>query len=122
MAHALNWFELAVNDLPRATRFYETVLGESLKREVFDGMPMAIFRTPDPREVGGALVQSPSRKPGTDGGLIYLNAAGRLDACLDRVEQAGGAVLMPKTDIGEPGFIALVRDTEGNTVGLHSPR
>jgi predicted enzyme related to lactoylglutathione lyase len=31
-------------------------------------------------------------------------------------------VVQPKTDIGPPGFIALVRDTEGNVVGLHSER
>jgi len=53
---------------------------------------------------------------------VYLNASGKLDACLERVVPAGGAVVMPKTDIGDPGFIAVVRDTEGNLVGLHSER
>jgi predicted enzyme related to lactoylglutathione lyase len=53
---------------------------------------------------------------------MYLNCNGTLDACLARVKDAGGQVVMPKTDIGDPGFIALVMDTEGNTVGLHSER
>ena len=48
------------------------------------------------------------------------NAEGRLDAIVGRVEQAGGKVEQPKTSIGEHGFIALIRDTEGNVVGLHS--
>ena len=122
MAHALNWFELPVQDLDRATRFYETVLGETLKRDVFGGMPMSIFTRKDPQDVGGALIQSPHRQPSENGGLRYLNVSGRLDACRGRVDAAGGAVVMPKTDIGDPGFIALVRDTEGNTLGLHSPR
>jgi predicted enzyme related to lactoylglutathione lyase len=45
-----------------------------------------------------------------------------LDETLGRVEKAGGKIVMPKTDIGPPGFIAIVRDSEGNSVGLHSER
>jgi predicted enzyme related to lactoylglutathione lyase len=59
--------------------------------------------------------------PAADGALVYLHARD-LDACLARLEKAGGSAVLPKTDIGEPGFIALVRDSEGNVVGLHSPR
>ncbi len=62
------------------------------------------------------------RKPSSDGALLYLNVNGRLDAVVDRIAQAGGEILVPKMDIGEPGFIALFRDTEGNVVGLHSER
>lgn len=60
-------------------------------------------------------------RPSPDGAIVYLDAPG-LDAVLSRVERAGGKVVMPRTDIGEPGFIALVVDTEGNRVGLHEPR
>jgi len=55
-----------------------------------------------------------------DGSLIYLNVDGRLDACVARVAKAGGAIVLPRTGIGEHGFIAMVRDPEGNVVGLHS--
>jgi predicted enzyme related to lactoylglutathione lyase len=121
MSNATNWFEIAVNDLERAARFYETMLGISLKREVFGGMPMATFTAPD--GVGGSLVKDERRSPGAGGGsLVYLNANGKLDGCIARVAGAGGAVIAPKVDIGEPGFIAIVRDTEGNVVGLHSER
>jgi predicted enzyme related to lactoylglutathione lyase len=122
MANALNWFEIPVQDLNRATRFYEEVLGETLKHETFAGTPMAIFARAQATDLGGALIQDGRRKPSPDGSLVYLNAAGKLDACLERVARAGGSVLVPKTDIGDPGFIALVRDTEGNTLGLHAPR
>ena len=54
--------------------------------------------------------------------LVYLNCNGTLDSVVSRVEKAGGNVVMPKTDIGPPGFIAVVVDTEGNSVGLHSER
>lgn len=120
MKNAINWFELPVDDLPRAQRFYETVLGAKLKAETFGGMAMAIF--PYSEGVGGALVKNVRYRPAPDGTLVYLDAGGSLDACLARVEAAGGRVVMPRTDIGEPGFIALVLDTEGNRVGLHEPR
>lgn len=120
MQNAINWFELFVTDLDRATRFYESALGISLRREEFGGTPMAIFMSAAEGAVGGALVKN-GQKPG-GGALVYLNANGKLDAVLGRIAKAGGEVVLPKTDIGDPGFIATVRDTEGNLVGLHSER
>jgi predicted enzyme related to lactoylglutathione lyase len=122
MANALNWFEIPSTDLDRAIRFYETVLEVRLTREVFSGTPMAVFPSGHPADVYGAIVQTSKRRPSLDGSLVYLNASGKLEACLERIPRAGGEVLMPKTDIGEPGFIAIFRDTEGNSVALHAPR
>ena len=121
MSNAINWFEIFVTDLDRASRFYETTLALQLRREDFGGLPMSIFSSAK-EGAGGALVRDPKRTPGAGGTLVYLDAGGKLDASLDRVTAAGGAVVLPKTDIGAPGFIALVRDTEGNLVGLHSER
>jgi uncharacterized protein len=118
MKNAVNWFELPVVNLERAQKFYETVLGVKLKPEVFGGMPMAIF--PYQGGVGGALLKDARFRPTADGAVVYLAAEG-LEGCLKRVEAAGGKVMLPRTDIGDPGFIALVLDTEGNRVGLHEP-
>jgi len=121
MEHAIDWFEIAVSDLARAQRFYETTLGETLTSTNYGSAPGAVF--PGAKNgVRGALVADPKRTPGGSGARVYLSATGKLDACLERVAAAGGNVVMPKTDIGEPGFIALVRDTEGNVIGLHSER
>lgn len=120
MPSAVNWFEIPTTDIDRATRFYEQVLATRLKRENFFGTPMAIFTAEDPG-VGGALVRDDKRNPGPGGGLVYLDARGDLDGCLSRVTAAGGAVLLPRTSIGEMGAIALIADSEGNQVGLHSP-
>jgi predicted enzyme related to lactoylglutathione lyase len=120
--HAIHWFELFVSDLDRAVRFYQTVLDIELRRTVEDGNPMALFASAVEQGVGGALVRRPGREPTESGVIVYLDADGKLDASLARVERAGGRVVMGKTDIGPPGFIALVRDTEGNLVGLHSER
>jgi predicted enzyme related to lactoylglutathione lyase len=122
MTHAINWFEIPTTNLERAARFYEEVLGVSLKREQFAGtdQPMAIFQGEED-SVRGALIADKRRKPVADGALVYLHAP-ELDASLSRLEKAGGSLVMPKTDIGAPGFIALVKDSEGNVVGLHAPR
>ena len=122
MPHALDWFEIPTTDLDRAVRFYETVLGVSLKREVFGGVPMASFPFGQDKSTGGALIQDARRKPSADGPVLYLNSYGHLDACLQRLAKAGGALVAAKMDIGEPGFIAIFRDTEGNVLGLHEER
>ena len=73
--------------------------------------------------VGGALVFTNGfHKPSTtDGPLIYLNGNPDVQNILDKVEAAGGKIMMPKTEISpEYGFMALILDTEGNRIGLHS--
>jgi predicted enzyme related to lactoylglutathione lyase len=118
MLNIINWFEIPTTNLDRAVRFYETVLGVRLKLETFGGIPQAMFLG-DKDGVSGALIQDPRRKPAADGTLVYLDARKDLDGCIERVTRAGGRVVLPKTDIGDPGFIAIFADPEGNTVGLH---
>ena len=120
MTNAINFFEIPSLDFDRAVAFYETILGVKLHREVFMDIPSALFPSGE-AGAGGAVIHS-AVKPSADGPVLYLNADGKLDAVVERVEAAGGAVLMPITAIGEPGFIALIRDTEGNRIGLHSER
>lgn len=116
--NAVNWFEIATTDIERAARFYERVLDVKLKRESFGGVPHAIFPS-DERAVTGALVHTKELTPGGNGSRLYLNAP-RLDEALARTPEAGGRVVMPRTAIGEHGFIAMIVDTEGNTVALHT--
>jgi predicted enzyme related to lactoylglutathione lyase len=120
MYNVVNWFEIPTANLERATAFYESMLGTRLKREVFGGTPHAIFL--GEKEAAGALIHDPKRKPSHEGSLVYLNARKDLDGCIERAAKAGGRVVLPKTDIGDPGFIAIVADTEGNHVALHMER
>ena len=72
-------------------------------------------------KASGALVQSNMHKPSMDGCVIYLNANPEIQTVINRIEKAGGKVLMPKTQITpEIGFMAFFTDTEGNKMGLHA--
>src|SRR5262249_35096182 len=73
-------------------------------------------------ETSRAPVQETGRSPSRGRTLIHPGAAGKLDACLSRVAGAGGTVVSGRTDIGSPGYVAVLQDTEGNLVALHSPR
>lgn len=120
--NALNWFEIATNDLDRAQKFYEDVFG--IKMDSMD-MPNLQMRTFPGNgmngKVGGALVKSGMHKPSKEGALIYLNANPDLAEPLSRVQQAGGKVLLPKTHISaDIGYMAFFEDTEGNAVAMHS--
>ncbi len=121
MLNAINWFEIPAQDFDRAVKFYSTVLKAEVRRENFMDTPNGILPY-EGQGIGGAIVHSPNYKPSTDGALVYLNAHNDLDGAIKRVEEAGGKVLLPRTDIGNPGFIAIILDTEGNKIGLNQPR
>jgi predicted enzyme related to lactoylglutathione lyase len=124
------WFEIYVRDLARARKFYETVFQCQLEpmsapegHAAESGMEMLGFPMDmDGPGAGGMLVKMADCPPvGGPGTLVYF-------ACEDcvieqgRVEAAGGKIFKPKFAIGQYGHCALVIDTEGNTVGLHSMR
>lgn len=121
MKHAINWFEIPVTDIERATEFYSTIF--DVEMSIFEPMPgfkMAQFPT-EPGTIGGALLQGEGHIPNKGSGVfVYLNGGDDLQPIADRVEGAGGELNLPKTDIGENGFMAFFIDTEGNKIGLHS--
>ncbi|RIX74674.1 VOC family protein [Acidovorax cavernicola] len=119
--NAITWFEIPVANLDRAQAFYETVLARKLRREAFGGETLAIFPYDDPA-TGGALQAGATGAAGAGTGIrIYLDCAPSIDAVLSRVEAAGGQIVAPKSALPPGmGFIAHLRDTEGNEVGLHA--
>lgn len=120
MPHSLNWFEIPVTDFSRAKAFYETVLGITIATMEMGPTMMGMLST-DPEAVGGAIVQGEGSVPSPNGTMVYLNGGDDLAPMLARVVPAGGAVVVPKTEIGNDfGFFAHFVDTEGNKVGLHS--
>lgn len=119
----VGWFDIYVDDMDRAQRFYESVL--ETKLSVMDdpndpSVQMRAFEDDySSHGTGGALVKLEHAKPGPGGSMVYFSCA---DCSVEqaRVESAGGSVARPKFSIGDHGFVSLVMDTEGNMVGLHS--
>jgi len=123
MQHAISWFEIPSINLERATNFYETIFGVQLITMDTPNIRMRMFPLEDMSGIGGAVVDSGGfHKPSaTDGPLIYLNGNPDLRRILDKVEAAGGKIMVPETEISpEYGNMAVIIDTEGNRIGLHS--
>jgi predicted enzyme related to lactoylglutathione lyase len=120
MTNPVGWFEIYVQDMSRAQKFYEALLGVQLSKLDSPGMDMLAF--PMEREgmgASGALVKMQGVQSGANSVIVYFMC----DDCATeaaRAAGAGGHVHKEKTAIGPYGFIALVVDTEGNMVGLHS--
>jgi predicted enzyme related to lactoylglutathione lyase len=122
-ANALNWFEIAVDDLERAQGFYEEIFDmKMIPLPEMLGMKMAGFPIDMMSgKVGGALAESENHVPSEDGVVVYLNANPDIQTILDRIEDAGGEIDLPRTQISpEMGYMAFIFDTEGNRVGLHA--
>jgi len=122
--HAISWFEIPATDLERAQKFYEAIFDMQMVPLDLPNIKMRMFPLEDMQNgVGGALVDSGGfHKPSaTDGPLIYLNGNPDVQQVLDKVEAAGGKIMVPKTEISpEYGFMAVMMDTEGNRIALHS--
>ncbi|WP_158769703.1 VOC family protein [Paraglaciecola sp. L1A13] len=123
MSNPVGWFEIYVDEMPRAKAFYETVLGvalEALSDPTEGHAQMWIFPC-DMENYGssGALVKMDGFSAGGNSSLVYFNC----ENCAteeSRVAAAGGEIVSTKMPLGEYGFCTLVTDTEGNMFGLHS--
>lgn len=119
--HAINWFEIPTRDLDRAVGFYEKTFGHRLKREVFAGMPHAVFPSANSPTAAGAIVEGgPHLSPGAQGTVVYLDCSDGVAATLGRAKAHGAQVVVPHTAVGPFGFIAVIDDLDGNRVGLHA--
>jgi predicted enzyme related to lactoylglutathione lyase len=122
-SHAISWFEIPTTDLSRAQKFYENIFDIEMIPLDSPHIQMRMFPIENMMNVGGALTFNPEfYKPSTtDGPLVYLNANPDVQQVLDRIENAGGKILVPKTQISpEYGYMAVFIDSEGNRVALHS--
>ncbi|NNE78578.1 MAG: VOC family protein [Pricia sp.] len=120
----VGWFEIPVENMERAQKFYEKIFGITIAIHDLGGFKMGwLPMNPNNKGATGSLVQHEMYTPSdTDGVLIYFSCNDVADE-LGRVEAAGGAIIRKKTEIGGGhGFMALFRDTEGNRIALHSQK
>lgn len=121
----VTWFEIPVADTKRAKEFYENILDiEMVNRN--DGENEAVFFPYNPEiiqatsgRVTGVLSKSAGNSPSANGTMVYINASPSIQTVLDKVEKAGGKVIVQRTPI-PAGYIAVIIDSEGNKVGLHA--
>lgn len=126
MRNPVGWFEIYVADIERAKAFYEAVLDITLDSLPVPGEELRMYAFPGDPESGvgttGALASMPGgEQPTGNGTIVYFSC----DDCAieaGRAVPAGGSVMKEKFSIGPYGFVALVNDTEGNVIGLHSMR
>lgn len=121
MKDSINWFEIPVKNFSRAKEFYSKVLDAKINEMPHPDLKFGML--PFDMEnggIGGAIVEGEGYAPSSSGALIYLNGGEDLSVPLSRVEKAGGKVILPKTAIGENGFMAHFQDSEGNKIAFHS--
>ena len=118
--NALNWFEIPVSNMQRASEFYTSVTGSSFREESIAENQLAIFSYEQPG-VGGCLIKGRAYVPGNHGAVVYLGIKDGLNAALERVKAAGGIIATGNTRLpGDMGCYAHIIDTEGNRIGLHA--
>ena len=120
MRHSVVWVDIPVTDLDRAIAFYSEVLGKPVTKR---GGPGFVFGLLDHAgdDVGGCVCMADKdNAPSRAGPLIYLNAAGRLSQAVQAAGRCGGEVLQAAHQIGPHGWRAIVLDSEGNRLALHS--
>lgn len=117
------WFEIYVNDINRATSFYEKVLQVTME-DMSDPTDFSVQMKCFPSDMenygaAGVLVKMEGMAPSTNGSLVYFGC----EDCKDletRAAENGAEIMQPKMAIGEYGFVSIIKDVEGNSIGFHS--
>lgn len=112
------WFDIPVAELDRAVQFYQEVLAIEVSVHEFEGYTFGVLAHETGN--GGCLVPKPEEVARDTGILLYLNVHGRIQEATAKVKALGGEVLEEVHPIGPHGFRALIRDSEGNRLALHS--
>lgn len=117
--NAATYFEIPVNDMKRASAFYESVFGYRFEFMEIDGNEMALFPyDKNSSGITGALAKGESYIPGKQGVRIYLQSSD-IEDTLRKTENSGGKVIYPLTEVGDWGKIAEIEDSESNCIGIH---
>jgi len=118
MTHRIAWFDMPVKDLGRASDFYSKVLDVEIETYGPD-VPVAVMQH-GPGDVAGCLYREDGCEPSSRGALLYFAVEGRINEAVALIEFNGGQVLEPVKSIAPHGHRAVVLDTEGNRIALHS--
>jgi predicted enzyme related to lactoylglutathione lyase len=122
--NTLCWTDIPVADLERAITFYSAVLGKKVDKIFEQGSAYGLLPHEEQNASGCLCVGADSvgseNRPSQTGPLIYISVEGRLDDAIKQVSSNGGKILQDKHPIGPHGFRAVIIDSEGNRIALHS--
>jgi len=123
-ADTLCWTDIPVTNLDRAIRFYSAALGQEVRKMTEGGFEYGLLPHEEQNASGCLCVRADSvgdeNAPSQNGPLIYLSVEGRLPEAVQAARDNGGKVLQDRQSIGPHGFRALIIDSEGNRIALHS--
>ncbi|HYR23162.1 MAG TPA: VOC family protein [Chthoniobacterales bacterium] len=123
-ADTLCWTDIPVTNLDRAIKFYSAVLGKAVQKLSEGRMEYGLLGHEEQTASGCLCLRGDSggvdNRPSANGPLIYLSVEGRLDEAVEAARKNGGKVLRARQQIGEHGFRAVIIDSEGNRIALHS--
>ena len=115
------YFEIPVNDIDRAIKFYTSVFNFDFDKETIDNNEMALFPFVDENPgISGALAKGEIYIPTKDGVVIYFKTE-NIDETIKLATANGGQLLYPITDNGI-GLVAEFEDTEGNRIALYQSK
>lgn len=118
MQNVGTYFEIPVEDLDRAMKFYSKVFACDFVTDSIHGNQMAFFPFDEQGQgISGALAKGETYKPSISGSLIYFSTRD-LEKTMQKVTEAGGEFLFPKTEVPGYGWVAEFKDSEGNRVAL----
>jgi predicted enzyme related to lactoylglutathione lyase len=122
-ANTICWTDIPVIKLDRAIKFYSAVLDAKVTHEKEHGFEFGLLPH-HKNNASGCLFKFSKKenRPSKSGPLVYLNVNGRMDAALKAVKKARGKILVGKEQIGPYGYRAIILDTEGNRIALHSEK
>lgn len=119
MVNPISWFEIPVNDMDRAKKFYDHIFEIDIQVQDLGNFVMGWFpHNTGEHGSGGTLVRAETYVPSYQGTMVYFYTE-EINEVLPRIASAGGKVINAKTSIGEHGFVAHFEDSEGNRVALH---
>ncbi|MGG0670415.1 VOC family protein [Lederbergia citrisecunda] len=120
-------FEIHVDDMERATKFYGEVFGWSFQDwSDFAGMPYFGAVTGEDSEPGinGALMQRQGARPEVGqamNGFACTMGVENYDDTHEKIMANGGIVALPKHALPGMAWQGYYIDTEGNVFGIHQP-
>lgn len=119
MNNQIVWVDIPVTDLDRAISFYSALLDGEVLKQTYDQFNFGLLPHAD-TSVSGCLIESPAEHINEFGPLIYFNVEGRISQAVEIAKSFNVEIIQEMFQMGEHGFRAVLKDTEGNRIALHS--